>query len=295
MPDLKTLSSSVSAGVLSVLDRKFQMIMLLLLLVSLAVFAGPACATGGTDVVVTKGERADVPPSWPKGAGEVVNDASRTSGWHPWFSEWPNDVNQYAFEIKSTDDLNRLIAKLAAIKTELRQIRLCSRKEPRGLGWVTTVPEGNGIAAIFSIGNQKYIDEWYKQLGVAIDKHDFSAGLVEGVVASISVRSARRFGKMTFLSAPIAIPPTLTVFVQNELVELNELKIPAGMDVCVGNVPSLFHDASATAEGTVEVVARTPDTQGTQDAAKSVVKQPVSATQMQIERFLNERKRTAER
>jgi len=295
MPDLKTLSSSVSAGVLSVLDRKFQMIMLLLLLVSLAVFAGPACATGGTDVVVTKGERADVPPSWPKGAGEVVNDASRTSGWHPWFSEWPNDVNQYAFEIKSTDDLNRLIAKLAAIKTELRQIRLCSRKEPRGLGWVTTVPEGNGIAAIFSIGNQKYIDEWYKQLGVAIDKHDFSAGLVEGVVASISVRSARRFGKMTFLSAPIAIPPTLTVFVQNELVELNELKIPAGMDVCVGNVPSVFHDASATAEGTVEVVARMPDTPGTQDAAKSVVKQPVSATQMQIERFLNERKRTAER
>ena len=73
MPDLITLSYSVLVWVLSALDRKVQMIMLLLLLVSLAVFAGPA---GGTDVVVTKSERADVPPSWPKDAGEVVNDAS---------------------------------------------------------------------------------------------------------------------------------------------------------------------------------------------------------------------------
>lgn len=52
MPDSTTVSYAVLVGLLSVLDRKVQMIMLLLLLVPLAVFAGPA---GGTDVVVTKG------------------------------------------------------------------------------------------------------------------------------------------------------------------------------------------------------------------------------------------------
>lgn len=90
---------------------------------------------GGTSIVATKGGPAHVSAGWPEGVGELVNDPARTSGWNSWFTEWPNDVHQYAFEIKSTDDLNRLIAKLAAIKSELRQIRLSHQKEPSGLGW----------------------------------------------------------------------------------------------------------------------------------------------------------------
>ncbi|MDA7915008.1 hypothetical protein N9018_02730 [Rhodopirellula sp.] len=95
---------------------------------------------------------------------------------------------------------------------------------------------------------------------------------------------------MNFLVAPIVIPPPLTVFVQNELVELNELKIPLRIDVCVGNVPTVFHDANATAEETSKVIARTPGAQGSQSAAKSVIKHPCCATQVQIKRFLAERK-----
>ncbi|TWT74502.1 hypothetical protein Pla123a_33250 [Posidoniimonas polymericola] len=180
-----------------------------------------AVAAGGTTIVATKGQPANVSPNWPEGAGELVNDASRTSGWNSWFSEWPNDVHQYAFEIKSTDDLNRLIERLAAIKSDLRQIRLSHLKEPNGLGLVTRVPEGNGIAVIFSIGDQARIDQWFKHV-------------------------RKPFGVMEFAATPEAVPPTLTIFIQNAVVDLNELKVPEGIDVLAGYVPTVFHKSNTT-------------------------------------------------
>ncbi len=173
-------------------------------------------AAGGTDTIATKGQPVTVSEGWPEGVGAIVNDPTRTSGWNSWFSEWPNDVNQYAFEIASTDDLNRLLEKLAATKSEVRQVRLSHLKEPSGLGWVTSVPKDNNIAAIFSLGNQAQIDEWYK-------------------------RVRKPFGKMEFTAAPIAVPPTLTIFVQNKSVHLEELKIPARVIVTSGYVPTVFH------------------------------------------------------
>ena len=70
-----------------------------------------AIAAGGTSAIAQKGHPVKVPPGWPEGVGKIVNDDSRTSGWNSWFSEWPNDVNHYAFDIESTEELNRLIAK----------------------------------------------------------------------------------------------------------------------------------------------------------------------------------------
>ena len=182
-----------------------------------------AFAGGGTRIVAKTGEPAHVYPSWPEGVDKLVNDASRTSGWNSWFSEWPNDVYQYAFEIKSTDDLNRLIEKLAAIKSDLRQIRLSHLKEPSGLGWVTHVPKGNQIPVIFSIGDQARIDDWFK-------------------------RVRKPFGVMEFTATPEAVPPTLTIFVQNKVVKLDELKIPEGIDVLAGYVPTVFHKFNTTIE-----------------------------------------------
>ena len=87
----------------------------------------------------------------------VVRLASAT-GWQPWFNEWPNDVHHYALVIESMDDVNRLIAKLAAVKGDLNQIRLACQIEPRSLGFVTSMPDGNGIPLMFIIGDQKQID-----------------------------------------------------------------------------------------------------------------------------------------
>ncbi len=105
-------------------------------------------------------------------------------------------MNQYAFEITTTDDLNRLIEKLATTKSEVRQVRLSHLKEPAGLGWVTRLPEANHIAVILSIGDQDRIDELYK-------------------------RVRKPFGDMEFTAAPIAVPPTPTIFVQNKAVNLS--------------------------------------------------------------------------
>lgn len=189
-----------------------------LAVVGVAVFCGSSIllAAGGTSNIAVKGQPAHVSSGWPEGVAAIVNDPSRTSGWNSWFSEWPNDVNQYALEIKNTADLNQLIAKLAATKSELRQIRLSPHKEPQGLGWVTNLPEGNKVPVIFSIGDQSQIDEWYK-------------------------RVRKPFGVMEFTAAPIAVPPTLTIFVQNPVVNLDELKIPAGITVTMGAVPTVFH------------------------------------------------------
>lgn len=187
-----------------------QLVTLALCLVTTIALHDDAFGAGGTSVVATKGQPAHVSPNWPKGAGELINDASRTTGWNSWFSGWPNDVNQYAFEINSTDDLNRLIERLASVKSDLRQIRLSHLKEPNGLGWVTRVPEGNGIAVIFSIGDQARIDEWYTHV-------------------------RKPFGVMEFTATPVAVPPTLTVFVQNTVVDLDELTVPR-WSRCVGGL-----------------------------------------------------------
>ncbi|MFK7910286.1 MAG: hypothetical protein AB8F34_06745, partial [Akkermansiaceae bacterium] len=89
-----------------------------------------ASAISSTSVVATKGKPAFVSDSWPKGVGALVNDPSRTWGLNPWFSEWPNDVNHYGFQIKSTDEMNRLIAKFAAIKADRKCVHLSINKEP---------------------------------------------------------------------------------------------------------------------------------------------------------------------
>lgn len=174
-------------------------------------------------VVAEKGQPAHVPAEWPAGCGEVVNDAARTFGLNPYFSEWPNDVKHYGFEIASADDLNRLVKKLADVMAELKQIRLCPMKEPRGLGWVTSLPEGNNAAVIFSLGDQKRIDQWY------------------GTVR-------KPFGQMEFLAAPVAVPPTLTIFVQNEAIDLDKLEIPEGITVEAGCTPGAFHRSNTKHE-----------------------------------------------
>jgi hypothetical protein len=186
------------------------------LLLFAALFPTSLPAAGGTSVIAIQGEPVSASAGWPEGVAEIVNDPLRTSGWNSWFSEWPNDVNQYAFAISTTDDLNRLIGKLAATKSDLREVRLSYRTEPTELGWVTRLPKANDVAVIFSIGDQERIDEWYKHV-------------------------RKPFGVMEFTAVPVAVPPTLTIFVQNKAVDLEKIKIPDGITVTSGYVPTVFH------------------------------------------------------
>ncbi|MEX2186296.1 MAG: hypothetical protein WD875_05865 [Pirellulales bacterium] len=224
----------VFAGKLAVPERVRPLFQQAVSLALVLVAPIAALAAGGTDTVAVTGQPAQVAPGWPEGVGDLVNDSARTAGWNSWFSEWPNDVNQYAFEVKSTDDVNRLIKKLAAIKTDLRQIRLSYLKEPNGLGWVTKAPEQNAIPVIFSVGDQSRIDAWFKHV-------------------------RKPFGVMEFTATPVAVPPTLTIFVQNEVVDLDRLEIPKDIDVSSGYVPTVFHKSNTTIEKQREKAAAKRD------------------------------------
>ncbi len=219
---------------------------------------------GGTSIVATKGSPAHVSAGWPEGVGDLVNDPLRTTGWNSWFSEWPNDVNQYAFEVGSTAEVNGLIVKLASIKSEIRQIRLSHLKEPSGLGWTTRLPKGNKIPIIFSIGDQSTIDAWYK-----------------------SVR--KPFGVMEFVAAPTAVPPTLTIFVQHEAIHLDELRIPAGVHVAAGYAPTVFHRFNTTDEKRREEEAASEESGGAASSTDEELDRPAQAAVAQIEAFLKKR------
>ncbi len=129
---------------------------------ALVLVATNTLAMSGTSQVAWRGKPVPAQPDWPAGVLELVNDPLRTEGWNPWFSEWPNDVNYYAFKVSGTNDVNRLIAKLAAIKGAKPQILLNPGKEARVLAFTTVLDEGNGAAVVFSIGSQERVNQWYR-------------------------------------------------------------------------------------------------------------------------------------
>jgi hypothetical protein len=179
--------------------------------------AGTACfGAGGTSSAAQKGQPAYIAEGLPEGTAALVNDSHRTNGWNDWFTEWCNDVNHYAYEVTSAEEINKLIEKLAAIKSDVKEVRLSYLKEPQGLGWVTHLPAGNKTPVLLSIGDQTQVDQWFS-----------------------CVR--KPFGQIEFTGTPIAVPPTLTIFVQNELVDLDKLSIPKGVQVLAGYVPLHFH------------------------------------------------------
>ena len=219
---------------------RVQTVITLLLLLTIT---GSVSAIGGTSRVASKGQPAHIPDSWPEGVESIVNDPARTIGLNSWFSEWPNDVNQYLYDVKSTDEINRLIKKLASVKTPLKQIRLCYLKQPKNLGWVTSAPKDDNSAVVFSIGDQSRIDQWFKHV-------------------------RKPFGVMEFTATPVAVPPTLTLLVQNQVVELAQLKIPESISVSAGYAPTVFHRSNTTLEKAQLEAAKNPNAKSAKKTKK---------------------------
>ncbi len=194
---------------------KFSSIVILITLFS----TSQAHGIGGTRDVAWKGRPVDISASWPSGVGDLLDDSVRTDGWSPYFSGYPNDVSHYGFEIGNMDDLNRIIQKLAACKSKVRRIQLSHEKEPTSLGFVSGLPEGNNIACLFSIGDQSVIDKFY-----AAARPPF----------------------------PVAMPPTLTIYVQNLKVDLDRIEIPDSITVSVGSIVSNRKNLDAAARSTAE-------------------------------------------
>jgi hypothetical protein len=167
-----------------------------------------------TDVVAQPGEPISEDfartRGWPEALLTLLNDQRRWYGYRPWFSEHPNDVTHYELRPVDVGDLNRLIRALDQLGHPDAQVVLMPGGEPRGLGYAHTMPEGNGVSAVFSIGHQPTLDAWFKLLR-------------DG-----------RFGVHHFKEPPKALPPTLTIYVDNPIMDWARLEVPARLRVVDG-------------------------------------------------------------
>jgi hypothetical protein len=151
---------------------------------------------------------------WPTGVLDLVNDSRRTGGWNPWFSEHPNDVNHYGFELETEEDAASILEKFNGIVSNAVEVVLKPEKEARSFGFTTRLREGNNTAAVFSIGWQKRVREWYARLP------ETEPGI-------------REFGVHRYTECPTASPPTMTLYVGHSSINLDTLKIPARVKVRV--------------------------------------------------------------
>ena len=195
-------------------------------LCALCFHAPTARAMSGTSQVAWSGKPVVGVAGWPEGALALINDPLRTDGWNPWFSECSNDVNFYEYKIHDAGDVNHLLKSLAGIKTTNATLRLNPGKQATALGFSTVLPKTNQTAAVFSVGNQSLLHEWYQRL----------PEIKPGV---------RRFGVTEFTNAPDSLPPTLTLYVGHQAVDLQKLQIPDTVMV-VADVKAAENGTEAT-------------------------------------------------
>ena len=135
---------------------------------------------------------------WPEGVMKVINHPFRTKGWHHFFSECPNDAYYFGLDLETPADLHRLLKVFSTIKAD----KLILALDPNDGGHHV-----EGAAAVFSLGNQPIIDQWYKHL--KIDKD-----------------GKRVFGVNRYTEPPTAQPPTLTIYTGHRAVDLDKLRLP---------------------------------------------------------------------
>lgn len=191
-------------------------VILFIVLVLALTIPRQAWPAAGTDQVARPGER--ISPEvvanyqWPEGTLDLANDSLRANGWHPWFSEWPNDVLYFEMNVRDGRDVQHLIDQMKKVKSLKRQIVLIPEREAGSLAFTKRLKEGNGIGAVFQVGSQPRIDQWYEHL----------TEIRPGV---------RIFGVQEYQKVPEAQPPTLVLYVQHPAVDLDKLQIPATIQV----------------------------------------------------------------
>lgn len=120
-------------------------------------------------------------------------------------------------QARSVEEMNHLIMKLAAIRNSDSQVRLNPEKEGRSLSFGFQLEEGRRPTAMFSIGDQKKINQWFEHL--------------EKTLGSDAKPVARTFGVHRYTEPPKALPPTLTLYLGNENFDLEKLRFPPNIKV----------------------------------------------------------------
>jgi hypothetical protein len=187
----------------------------------MALIATSARAASGTDRIAWPGRPVTyIPASWPVGVEAIVNDPVRVDGWLPWFTELPNDIQYFEMDIRTTDQLNQILAKLSTIDCGRRELRLHPGSFAPGYFGAQS---RSRCGAVFYVGDQNRLNTWYAALPV---------------VAS----GEREFGVSCLSGCPTAAPPTVSVYVLHPAVDLAKLRVPAGVTV-VSEVTDVYrHD-----------------------------------------------------
>jgi hypothetical protein len=163
----------------------------------------PVLAASGNDRIAEPGKKAEALATWPEGVLAIVNDPVRTTGWHPWFSELPNDLRYYILQAKKPEDIERLVRLLSLVKGTGMQIVLDPNQ---GAAHAENAP------ATLSIGHQPTLGDWYARLPVT------AAGVKE-------------FGELRLTKLPAASPPTLTLYIGHPAFDLAKLRVPANITI----------------------------------------------------------------
>ncbi len=140
--------------------------------------------------------------AWPAGTLDLVNDPARVEGWHPIFSECPNDSQTFGYRLDSTREANRLLKVLAQVKGERPAVLLDPKAEFR---WDRHARVG--YEATFAVGSRKVLEEWWRRL------------------------PGGKFGVHVYKEAPKARPPQFTLFVGSEKIALEQLRVPRELPV----------------------------------------------------------------
>ncbi len=123
--------------------------------------AGTCLAIASTDHLAGPGQKIAAQPTWPAGVETFVNDPARTDAWHGWFSGLPNDVNEYQFRAADMAELNGLVERFARIESDELQFLLSPDVPPERIGWGQRLAENQRQVAVFQIGNQQILDQWF--------------------------------------------------------------------------------------------------------------------------------------
>jgi hypothetical protein len=180
----------------------------------LLLFAGVArlLAMAGTDQLVGEYDAIQKRDHWAKGIHELLLDPARKVGWQSWFTELPNDIEQYAFAVRTTADAQRLIDLLAKVQTASRVVVLDPGHGPRGLGGWHPKAQGREWGAQISFGNEAILRRWFENLRPDRD-------------------GKKRFGNSVVERAPAPAPPTLTVYLGTANIDPAALTFPKGISV----------------------------------------------------------------
>jgi hypothetical protein len=190
-----------------------------LLILLTVIFPRPrlALAIAGTDEIRGPISPADArSKAWPDNSLPLMNDPRRIRAWWPWFSEAPNDVYYFAYQARSMDDVNQLIALLAEIKSDQVVVAL----SPQGGGQQLTRDGPRMPAPVeLCMVSQKEADDWFNHLGTA---------------------GRKKFGVTT---RPIVQPPTMTLYLGDPMLDLTRLVLPPRVTLKSGVSPRDQNDA----------------------------------------------------